>query len=320
MRLGRCFYRHDPLPAPAPCPATLLEQSVLQEDSVGCDMATLLRPWFLRCNPEALVLHDPYLASVRRSSRIYPACERLDPDELVALVSDAGLVESTYMVHWEELLQVARADAPRLRSVHLHTRGLLRAGTPASGILMPWFHELRARWAPLGLDLRLTVNNKLHSRRLVMVGAGCSLEVCIEWGIAYHVDTVANIAREPLLRQCRRTEVLVIAHPSGWLADPPVTPAPETPRSQHPGLGLLIQRLLLASRRRSWRGRIWCNRCWSCGEADGAYAAFPDGRICRITRGGLPVRLAQELDLLTQVQCGECAVAPHGRGASYQEQ
>ena len=86
------------------------------------------------------------------------------------------------------------------------------------------------------------------------------------------------------------------------------------PRSQHPGLDLLIQRLLLASRRRSWRGRIWCNRCWSCGEADGAYAAFSDGRICRITRGGLPVRLAQELDLLTQVQCGECAVALHGRG------
>ena len=102
MRLGRCFYRHDPLPAPAPCPATLLEQSALQEDSVGCDLATLLRPWFLHCNPEALVLHGPYLASVRRSSRIYPACERLDPDELVALVSDAGLVESTYMVHWEE--------------------------------------------------------------------------------------------------------------------------------------------------------------------------------------------------------------------------
>ena len=175
---------------------------------------------------------------------------------------------------------------------------------------MPWFYALRARWAPFGLDLQITLNSKLHSRRLVMIGAGCSLEVCIEWGIAYHVDTVANIAREPLLRQCRRTEVLVIAHPSGWLADPPVTPAPETPRSN-------IQRLLLASRRRSWRGRIWCNRCWSCGEADGAYAAFPDGRICRITRGGLPVRLAQELDLLTQVQCGECAVASHGRGGHH---
>ena len=66
-----------------------------------------------------IVIHDPNITTLRRSSRFFAATEAMQANEVQCLaVSCIGLVE--------EAIQAVHAASSRLAQVHFETRGELR--------------------------------------------------------------------------------------------------------------------------------------------------------------------------------------------------
>ena len=197
----------DPNPA-----AVCREQYTIEKDSTGISAASIAAPWVRRCNPSEVIVHDPYLCIVRHSADIFPCSETLGCDELEDLVRTTGLVECTFLLHFGQCLASLHEMAPRLRRVTLHTRGLLRADTPAGDLLEEWLFALRMLWAPKGLNIHLIVDARLHTRRCILQGLHIAVEIAIEWGIAFHSDHAADVCLPPLQRKFKRTDLIIIEH------------------------------------------------------------------------------------------------------------
>ena len=247
-------------------------------------------------------------------------------------MEDVGLGRTTGLALVDELTRVVDHASGFLTSVRLHTRGLLRAGVPAEHLLERWAEGFRARWAGRGITLELVVEPHLHARRCVLQGTGEAIEVALEWGLGWHIDTTANAILDPARRAAKRTELLILAHTGTWhdhtlhaaqletAGHPPgCRAAPECllrhalaeRRSQ---LARLLRRLLAASRRKSWHGRVRCMRCRDIRPAQGAMVQLAGGRIQRVDLGGAHCQVALYAGLLSTVQCAECASSRHGRG------
>ena len=180
----------------------------MQQGSVGHSWADLVGRWARRTNCHTLVLHDPYLAAARHSTEWGPMAACLDDEALGALVATMGLVASTNLGLFHEVLVEVLASSTQLRRVRLHVRGQLRPGCPAGDLLEDWARRLHEQLRGRGIDFELVQNVRLHVRRVVVQGIDKAVEVNIEWGLNVFLDARANRdlscemrQRQPAVRQ-----------------------------------------------------------------------------------------------------------------------
>jgi hypothetical protein len=182
---------------------------------------------------------------------------------------------------------------------------------------------------PKGVQFELLIRPQLHARRCLLTGAGGTIELSTEWDMDFFLDSPDNFQRVPEQRRTLRTEVLVWRHDGPAAAtttrptvvDERIPPPVGSERAnRRDRLGVLLLRVLLASRVRSWRDRVHCRRCDSSQPAANAVIQLQDQSEWTIRFGGLPCRTAEAMDIIVNVQCSECAASIHGRGVAYEEQ
>ena len=335
--LGRCLFFHPAASAGsvrggrAGLP-TLLDFKVIPQGAVGWSMDAVFGQWAGRTQCKALIIHDPYLCGVRHSSEMYPMMERMTNEEFVAALADAGIGKITGLAHLDDLTRVIDNASGFLTSVRLHTRGMLRPDVPADGLLERWAVGYRARWACRGITLELVVDPRLHARRCILQGTAEAIEIALEWGLAWHVDTTANAIIDPTQRAAKRTELMVLAHAGVWQdhtfhAAQQETAGQSFRRPAAPGrpmvdvvverrllLAGILRRLLMASRRKSWYGRVRCMCCGNVRPAPGAMVQLASGRVLQVRIGGAHCQVALDVGVLNMVQCADCASSPFWAG------
>ena len=305
--LGRCLFGHFPEDGPYPTDGApqlaVLERRTLPEGATGHSLHSIFAPWARRVNPTDLVVHDPYLCSIRRASLESAVSDTLDGDALVMHIERVGMECCTALARLDELVSIVNAEAPNLSRVVFHSRGQLRQDAPAGMAFQRWEEQFRSRWSPRGVHLEAVHNPRLHYRRCVLQGHDVAIEVCLEWGLAYHTDTADNMRLPMTRRRVRQTDLLVLEHRGGWhepnLSGPdgdtlqPPDSSPPEPVSARPGTDALVdvhtarsqlahclRSILIRGRYRSWKGRIWCTRCREEQPARGA--------MLQSERGGFP--------------------------------
>ena len=315
-RIGRCRFLHaEPVRNAAPTPQRLLERTAIAEGTSGWGYDRLLGRWARQVQCCTLVIRDPYLCTLRRSSELFPAYERLPDEALLQTLEDQTCVLGcTGLARVDEAVLAVDTCSARLMKVRIETRGFLRDGLPAGRLLAAWGENFRSRWGGRGIALEVHVCPRLHHRQILLLGASSAVEVEMEWGLCTYIETFANLQLALDARLLKHTAYR--ASESSEVAEQSVAAASEElgGRERHACLQALLLRLLRAGQARSWRARIWCERCFAERPALDAVARLHDQRVCQPRCGGMAVRRARCEGLIMELQCRDCAHAPCGRG------
>ena len=175
-------------------------------------METLFARWASAVNCSTVTIHDPYLCTLLRGHDFFAAAEALEPALLEDAAAAVGLQHGTAIGYVRDLAETINSHAPQLRRIRVVTRGLLRHDAPAGRALQEWTDEANAHWNPRGVQVAVEVDPRCHLRRVSMEGLLSTVEVCLEFGLAVHVDSAANWALAPAARRVRRAEVQVFLH------------------------------------------------------------------------------------------------------------
>ncbi|MFM7988065.1 MAG: hypothetical protein ACKPKO_53000, partial [Candidatus Fonsibacter sp.] len=155
-------------------PATahrLLERCVIGQGARERGYDWLLGRWAERAQCRVLVIRDPYLCSLRRSSEVYPVCDHLGDDALLHLLRDRDLelLNNTGLACVGEAVQAVDRASARLVAVRLCARGFLRDKLTAGGLLEAWQEGFRQRWGPRGVAVEVRVCPRLHRRQCILL-------------------------------------------------------------------------------------------------------------------------------------------------------
>ena len=181
-----------------------------------------MAPWLDRTNPHTIELHDPYLGALR-SGQAHGGSRFgvLPSDDLAAAVADHGLAAATNLWLVQEFLQEVAGRAPQLRTVRITMRDLLRAPDVSLRPLLPaWTTEMSDTWGARGILISVTLDPRVHARRIGLQGAGEDIDFRIEWGLSYYADASGAELQPADDRPVKRTEVMVFlcrglrSHPS----------------------------------------------------------------------------------------------------------
>ena len=110
--------------AAGPVAPRLLERTVIAQGTAGWDCDRLLGRWARQVQRGTLVIRDPYLCSLRRSSELFPACDTLPDEALLQLLEDcdSDLRGCTSLARVDEAVQAVDSASARLTKVRLDTR------------------------------------------------------------------------------------------------------------------------------------------------------------------------------------------------------
>jgi hypothetical protein len=113
-------------------------------------------------------------------------------------VDDCGIVSCTFLGFVQDFLDaVHRMEQSRfLTRVHIRTKGWLRGpDVPAGVLLSRWERHMQETWGPNGVHITVEVVPHLHARCCSLVGASSTVDVHLEWGLAFWRDTAPTWLR-----------------------------------------------------------------------------------------------------------------------------
>lgn len=205
----RYFHAHGEVQAPP----RLVSRRTLFEGDVQLGFEQLFAPWAAKVRAEALIVDDPYLAVIARSSPLYLAVADCEDEGSLPPIELAELEAATGLWKLRELVSVVNGCVPRLQKVLLRTRGDLlqdRAGRLHAGTLLRrWGRAFNESLAADHVHFELVIDPRLHGRRCLMQGRGHGAEIRCEWGLGYFQDAPDNLALPGPSRRVKRTEFLV---------------------------------------------------------------------------------------------------------------